>query len=850
MIRCPRCQRRLPGSGECVIHGRPSEIVDVAEGDGAVPVQVPHGWTLGRQLASGGTAVVFSVQRDGAPPAVLKWARWRGPDIAARFELEAEVVRTVGAPTTPAHLEHGTIDGWPYLIMEHVPGETFAAWMARTGDRGSLGEILALLDRLAAALATLHARGFVHRDLKPENILIGPRGVRLLDFGFAKQLGDTRRGLTQIGSVVGTVHYLAPEQLRIGGDVDPRADLYSFGVVAYEAIAGRPPFTGPRRAIEYHHLVGRPPSLGETRPVPAALDELVLACLAKDPAARPQSADELRNRLAKAVAAVGTLRGHGAGDKKSLGATSQVVVIWADGCETVGAVRAVTERGGVIVRRVGDGVVGAFAAIHHDAPLVVALAAAHDLATRGCRIAIHAGSALVRRAASGKVTIYSELVDRATSWLPAAPPDGVVMTAAAAALDPDAVEPARDVPGWFRERRRDRTDATDVRELPPLIGRESMIQRLVAIASPRTAIEITGGTGIGKSRVLAAVVDQLQAGGREVVQVRGYRRFTGDLPDDTRLLEALGGGRSVGEAIARAADRGVMLAIDDIHHCSSQLRELLAGTPPPIGCIVTSPTRWSDPTADDPRIAIELPALAFAGADRLLRDLLRPAHLLPNVLIERLAIRAGGNPGLLVGLAYEIKKRGGIRRHAGSNDWYVAADELDTLLSAPGPTWFAARALDELPAGVAVLVRAASALGPKFCVDELVAVVGTSDPANLIASAGALIVERDGWLAFADPAIQDAVYDLVDERQLVHARALAFWLARPIQARLGWLARLAHHALGAGDAQLAATCSIALARAARARREPDQADLLLARLLEPLAGTASAAVRDAIRELA
>src|SRR5687767_9148226 len=131
-------------------------------------------------IAIGGSAVVYELA--GTSPSILKWARWRARDMRARFAAEAHVLRTVGPPVTPQLLDHGVVDDWPYLVLEYIPGDTLATWMSKTGARGGLGEIAALLARIAAALGTVHDAGYVHRDLKPENICIGARGIRLLDF--------------------------------------------------------------------------------------------------------------------------------------------------------------------------------------------------------------------------------------------------------------------------------------------------------------------------------------------------------------------------------------------------------------------------------------------------------------------------------------------------------------------------------------------------------------------------------------------------------------------------------------------------------------------------------------------
>ena len=240
--------------------------------------------------------------------------------------------------------------------MEHVAGETLAAWMARHGDRGGIGQIIAILTRIASALAAVHQRGVIHRDLKPENVMIGAQGVRLLDFGLAKPAGGAD-AVRRVGAIAGTVHYLAPEVLAGTGPIDHRADLYSFGVLAYEMIAGQPPFVGERREIEYNHRLTRPPQLRERRDVSAPLEDIVLACLAKEADARPQDADTLRAALSSAMGAVGTLRGVG-GTTKSIGNTNPVVLVWIEGGDPVAVVRAITDVSGIVVGRRGDGVAG------------------------------------------------------------------------------------------------------------------------------------------------------------------------------------------------------------------------------------------------------------------------------------------------------------------------------------------------------------------------------------------------------------------------------------------------------------------------------------------------------------
>ena len=808
----------------------------------APDVTPPAGWQIERHLATGGTAHVFVVRRDGGARAILKWGRWRERDIYLRFELEAKVLRAIGPAWTAALIAHDVIDGWPYILMELLAGETLAAWMARTGERGGLGEILALLDQLAAGLAAIHAAGVVHRDLKPENVVIGPRGVRLIDFGLAKQ--PAIAGLTQIGAVVGTVHYLAPEQIT-GDAVDHRADLYSLGVVGFELLCGRPPFIGERRAIEYQHTLCRPPSVRESRAVPDELDALIAACLAKQPEARPQSAADVRAWIARAAAGAATARGVSSG---TLGVRGRIALLWTSGADPVAVVRTVGDVNGLVVRQRGDGVLAVFTGLDHDTPLAAALAAALALAAHRARSVIHLGSALLRRSAQGKVAVYGDDIEHAERWLPPPPfgglPSGILLTAAAAELTPDAVG-SPDVAGFFRPGRRDRTDKDDARTPPPLLGRGDLIESLVAVATQAIVdgrpvhVAITGDTGAGKTRVLDAIRDRLRAANREVIALRGRRRFPGERPDD-RLAEALGGGE-LAAAIGRTAARGAVIAIDDAGGLSAgglrALERVIARGAARLAVITASTAPIGEREASH-RVDVVLPALGYDDAEVLVRELLRPARLIPGVLVERLAIRAGGNPGLLVALAGEITRRGAIRRQVGSDEWYVAADELDTLLAAPSPAWFAVRALEDLPGELVAAVRICAALGPRFSADELAAVHGGGELAAALAwlVRDGVLDQVDAGYAFRDAAIQDAIVDhALDDAGPVHRRAFRFWSQRPDADPIDRLTRLAFHGAAAGEPIIAATCWIALARAARDRGEPDAADGLLDRAFGCLA---------------
>lgn len=814
---------------------------------------------MGSRLAVGGSAHVYQVQHE-SQRAVMKLARWREMELRARFSLEADVLRTVGPPATPALIEAGLLDEHAYLIMEHVPGETLAAWMSRLGERGGLGEIVAILTRVAAVLAQLHAKSFVHRDLKPENIVIGPKGVRLLDFGLVKPLRPGAPSLTQIGNVVGTPHYLAPEQIKAGTPLDHRADIYSLGVVAYEMLTGRPPFTGERRAIEYNHMVGRPPPMQELRAVPGPLEEIVMACLAKQPDARPANADVLREALSSALTQLGTLRGVVAPsepkqDSKPIGTHAVVALAWIDRGDPVMVTRAINDLNGIIVGHRGEGILAAFSSQQHDAPLQVALAACRPLLGDRRRIALHVTTALVRRSQQGKPMVYGPDLEQAARWLPAVPFSGLVLTTAAAQALPGGVTPASDVTGFFRELQRDRTDATDAKVEPPLIGRDGLIRSLIDAATERssTLIGISGTSGSGKTRLLRAIADRLEAMGRRVIRVAGKRRFPGDRSDDDRFVAALGGGHDVTDALANASARGAILILDDLQWLSPAVRRLVLDCPVPLVRITASlepAFEVMDFAAD--RISVELPSLPLGDADALIRELLRPARLIPAALVERLVVRGMGNPGMLISLAHDIKQRGAVRRQLGAEEWYVAVDELDTLLVPPGPSWFANRLLEDLPGDLAPIVRMCAGLGPRFLADEVAAVSSARD---VEARLGLLVrdgvfIERNGAYEFVDAAIQEAIYDhVLDERALVHRRALAFWSDTQDRNVIGRLARIAYHAAGAGDRALAATCWTALARRAVRDGDAERADELLGHALARVSGLVPPRIAETLADL-
>ena len=262
-------------------------------------------FALRRKCGQGAMGVVYAAVdlRDDQPVAVkvLPASLVADTRSAARFVAEAEALASLDHAAIVRHIAHGTTpEGEPFLAMEWLDGEDLAECLARRAL--TVREGIALGRRVAEALAVAHARGIVHRDIKPSNLFL-PGGdveqARILDFGIARVV-HAPRVLTVTGVVVGTPGYMAPEQARGDSVIDGRADLFSLGAVLFECLAGQPAFAGSlAMAILLKVLLEVPPSLGDLRAdVPHALADLVARMLAKERAARPESAAAVAAELA------------------------------------------------------------------------------------------------------------------------------------------------------------------------------------------------------------------------------------------------------------------------------------------------------------------------------------------------------------------------------------------------------------------------------------------------------------------------------------------------------------------------------------------------------------------------
>jgi eukaryotic-like serine/threonine-protein kinase len=267
-------------------------------------------YVIKRKLGSGGMADVYLAedQELGRRVALKLLDERHSADeqFVERFRREAQSAAGLNHPNIVSIFDRGLAEGTYYIAMEYLDGRTLKELLVRNGPT-PIPIAIDYARQILSALSFAHRNGIVHRDIKPHNIVVGGDGrLKVTDFGIARS-GTSQ--MTEVGSIVGTAQYLSPEQAR-GAPVDPRSDLYSLGVVLYEMLTGTVPFTGDTPVeIAMKHLsqVPKPPS--ELRPeVPHDLDAVVMRALAKDPAQRYGSAEEMDADLARVARGVAVSR--------------------------------------------------------------------------------------------------------------------------------------------------------------------------------------------------------------------------------------------------------------------------------------------------------------------------------------------------------------------------------------------------------------------------------------------------------------------------------------------------------------------------------------------------------------
>ncbi len=272
-------------------------------------------WRLGEVLGRGGMGRVYEARHVDIPKraAVKIIDGVADAETLARFRREAEAASLVESPHVVHVFDSGTMpDGRPYLVMERLEGESLGARLRRSGAL-PVDDTLRVVDQVLRGLEKAHAAGVVHRDLKPDNVFLEAReggeiAVKLLDFGISKRLltsaGPGPTTLTQRGAVIGTPHYMSPEQAHGEPDIDGRSDLFSLGTIFYECLTGRPPHADlpSYEAVVVALCTREPPSVRAVRAeIPDGVAKVLDRALAKDRAARFQTAREMRGALARVV---------------------------------------------------------------------------------------------------------------------------------------------------------------------------------------------------------------------------------------------------------------------------------------------------------------------------------------------------------------------------------------------------------------------------------------------------------------------------------------------------------------------------------------------------------------------
>ena len=252
--------------------------------EGELPSRINH-YRVRRMLGRGGMGVVYLAEDERLGRSVaLKVLRDTASDPSARLRLEREarIAAGISHPLICQVFELGEWNQQPFIAMELVDGEPLSSRLA--SGAMPAGDALQIAVAIVEALGVLHRRGIVHRDLKPSNVFVTESGVKVLDFGLARPVAspqDDDTAITQSGLFLGTPRYAAPEQL-LGDDVDERADLFSAGVMLFEMLAGRPPFSGRTVAAIAQSVLHDAPPVLTGSPAVSAADRILHRALVRD----------------------------------------------------------------------------------------------------------------------------------------------------------------------------------------------------------------------------------------------------------------------------------------------------------------------------------------------------------------------------------------------------------------------------------------------------------------------------------------------------------------------------------------------------------------------------------------
>jgi hypothetical protein len=833
-----------------------------------------QGRPLGAELGAGGFASIWELGDDR----VAKVALASHQLARARIAREAEAMASIGGPAVPTLFGTGVFpDGRAWLVMERIRGRTVAD-IAAQGPQSVAVAVdigLGILD----ALARIHAAKFAHRDIKPENLMhVTGRQVVILDLGLARKLPHDPNDPTRDNVQVGSLEYMPPEQIADSSSVDERSDLYAFGCVLYELLAGRPPFVGDAAALERAHTALRAPQLSSlVADLPVAVEALCHDCLSKDRARRPMTTVATRARLANAVYHRDE-RGSSPDISMIRESKQPVVLLWVELPRIDRALLAIFSARRLIVasqrgRRIIAGAVGG----DHGDPAGIAIAAARELLAVGARVVLHLDALRIGTTQAGR-TLAGAAIEDPSAWVPGGTWSGVLMSRAFAAAARVATR-ASDVSSEYLIFDEDQ-------KRPPLLGRDALLTDLVAEAAaalggsgrppagPGFAL-LVGDAGVGKTAFATELARRLDEYGAAVHSATIAMPGTGK-PAHTAVTQMIPIApnshgsvvRSIGDALRDAARRRpTVLILDDLHLADHELYEALeyatlGGEPLPLWVFGAAARRIE---AKRPQLGTRadryrkdiLPPLDEAAAVDLAAVLLRPAEYPPLHALRNLASIAHGNPLHLWMLVREIHERGAVRsRPEGAH--FLDTTALDDLTPAALAPWLAARELAGLAPEVVALARICSVLaGTELPVsrDEVVAICegveragGATSPIDVdvglreLEAAGLLEMSGLGF-QFRQSLVGEGIYATTDEQQrlAIHRAALTYWLAASGIAATEHVAR---HADIVGDRRIAARAFAALGERALVEYRAFDADIAwsgaLRQLSEPTAERARA----------
>jgi len=648
MARCLTCGRR--GCRDHATAGPPS-----AEPAGDAPPSLPDipGYRGARLLGRGGFGTVLeAVSEPTGARAALKVARADVPEARLQLAREAAALRAVGPPAAPALLCEGSLpDGTPYVAMELVLGPSLADRLAGAAGPLASAELAATAGTLLDALASVHAAGWAHGDLKPENVLLegSPPRARLLDFGLSERLGAP--SAARPDTLAGTAEYMAPEQCQ-GLPPDARSDVYAAGSLLFEMAAGRPPFFGPPSEVRHAQCNLRPPRPSGLAEVPAALEAVLLRCLAKSPAERYATASDLRQALsaafavaprappaaARPLAAPAPPTAPGPGRRK-------VAVVYLESALDPVAVRAVaTSLGGVVAHASAGRFALAFDPAAGEHPVRLALRAGHGAVARRLaeRVLVDLADVTVQARPGGSPRYLSGDFARPASYPRESDPPGVLATVRAADVLPgvrSSPVPGRDGIALCHAEPPGAEPPTLVGPAgAPLVGRDELLGELEELArgalrgSAPTVAAVLGEAGLGKSHLAAALAARLRALSPAPAVL------------DLRAREAsdAAGGGAVGPLLRRALDLPAGAAPADGGRAA-----LLLALPPDIAeeawPVAALALGWLAPGAPELRARAAAPGALVALTVRTLGAVLRRrAALRPLCVLVDDAHLAGG----------------------------------------------------------------------------------------------------------------------------------------------------------------------------------------------------------------